>query len=140
MSESYGDDVFEFESSDALAQFLIWMAPIAGGGVIAVAVWGAGGVSALLAMGAVCAALVAGLRSSIKVRTDRVTIRRKWFFVPYKTHTAPFIEHVCFAGDYGLEEGAMGVVVTMGGRSHHLGTSRNMRYLHDALTQAARRG
>jgi hypothetical protein len=140
MSHSHGDHLFEFESSDSLAQFLVWMAPVAGGGAIAAVVWGMVGLSALAAIGAIWLVLLVGFRSSITVQLGRVTIRRKWFFVPYRTHIASSIEHVCFGGDYGLGEGAMGVVVTMGGKDFHLGTSKNMHYLHDALTQIARGG
>lgn len=135
MSHSRRDCLFEFESSDSLAQFSVWMTPIAGGGVIAIVFWGMGGLKGLAAMVAICIALLIGLRTSITVRSDHVIIRRKWFFIPYRSHTAPSIERVCFGGDYGLEEGAMGVVVTMGGKDFHLGTSKSMHYLYEALTQ-----
>jgi hypothetical protein len=132
--------LFEFESSDSLAQFLVWMTPVAGSGVIATMLWGIGGLAAVAALGVFGLLLLAGLRSSITVQPARVTIRRKWFFVPYGTHVAPCIEDVAFGGNDGLADGAMGVVISMGGRDFHFGTSKNMHYLHETLTQVARGG
>lgn len=132
--------LFEFESSDSLAQFLVWMAPLAGGGTIAVIGFDVGGMKAIAAVVAACLLLVVGLRSSITVHLECVVIKRKWFFIPYIKHTASCIEEVSFGGDYGLDEGAIGVVVTMGGREFHLGTSKNMHYLHEALTQVTYSG
>jgi hypothetical protein len=125
--------VFEFESSDSLAQFSIWILPAAGGGAVSVIAWAAGGWWMVAGVFALCAVLVAGLRSSISVGPGRVTITRKWFRIPYRRFTAAAIENVFFGGDYGLEEGAMGVVVRIEGRDIHLGTSRNMHFLYDAL-------
>ena len=132
--------LFEFESGDSLARFSVWMVPVAGGGAASAIAWNLGGIRVLAAMAVVCILLVLGLRSSISVRSEQVTVTRKWFFIPYKTYRAPSIEDVSYGGDYGLEEGAVGVVVRMGGKEVHLGTAKNMRFLYEALSQVAYSG
>jgi hypothetical protein len=134
------DDVFEFESSDSLAQFAVLLSLLYGGVIFAFFRFGWVGWKGLAVFVAVCFILIAGVRSSIAVQRDRVVIKRKWFFIPYRTYSAPYIEYVCFGGDYGFDEGAAGVVVTMGGRDFHLGNSKNMRFLHDALYVFAKSG
>src|SRR4051812_31239622 len=117
--------LFEFESSDSLAQFMVWIVPVAGGGAVSAVAWNLGGFKAVFAIVVACVVLVLGLRSAISVYPGQVRVVRKWFFLPYKTYSAPSIEDISFGGDYGLEEGAIGVVVRMGGKDVHLGTSKN---------------
>ena len=116
------------------------MTPLVGGGVIAVLALDLGGWRALAVIALACLAVVLGLRSRISVYSGRVVVQRTWFSVPYRTYEAPTLDDVSYGGDWGLEEGAMGVVVSMGGREVHLGTSKNMRFLHDELTRVAYSG
>lgn len=132
--------LFEFESADALAQFLVWMTPLVGGGVIAAISLDLAGWRALAVIAMVCLAIALGLRSRISVYSGRVVVQRTWFFLSYRTYEAAAIDDVSYGGDWGLEEGAIGVVVSMGGREIHLGTSKNMRFLHDELTRVAYSG
>lgn len=139
--ESKSDLVFfQSESADSLAQFSVWMIPAAGGGIVSIFAWDWGGWK--LAAGVVLAflLLIIGLRSSITVRLDQVTVARKWFFIPYRTYTASCIEDVSFGGDWGLDEGAMGVVVRMNGQDIHIGNSKNMYYLYESLCEVAYTG
>ncbi|MEW6370288.1 MAG: hypothetical protein AB1584_05085 [Pseudomonadota bacterium] len=131
---------FQFESADSLAQFSIWMIPTTGGGIVSIIAWDWGGWNLVAAVVLVCLLLILGLRSSITVRADQVKVVRKWFFVPYRTYTSPCIEEVSFGGDWGLDEGAMGVVVRMNGQDIHLGTSKNMHYLYESLREVAYTG
>lgn len=125
--------LYSSESSDSLAQFIVWIFPMVAGGIggylfFAVGVWA--GVLAGLVFGA---ALIAGLRASVTVTGSEAVIVKKCFFIPYRTYRAPEINDVWFGGDWGLEEGAMGVVVKLGHEEIHIGTSKNMRALYDAL-------
>jgi hypothetical protein len=134
--------LFHFESSDSLAQFSVWIVPVAGGGALPIVLASLGfltwGTAAALAM--LTLVLVAGLRSSIVVYPDEVKIVKKWCFLPYQVHRGEKIEDVSFGGDWGLEEGAIGVVVKIDGKEIHIGTSKNMRYLYEALTHVASTG
>ncbi|WUR11196.1 hypothetical protein E7V67_015900 [[Empedobacter] haloabium] len=125
--------MFAFESADSLAQFTVWLIPFAGGGIVSILAGQWAGWKLLAALALICLLLIGGLRSSIQVFPDHVEVVRKWFFVPYKTYRSCFIEDVAFGGDWGLEEGAMGIVVRMSGQEIHLGTSKNMRYLYESL-------
>ena len=74
------------------------------------------------------------LRFSIVVDPGSVVISRKWFGIPYSKHSGIGIEDVFYGGDYGDAEGATGVnVVLEGGREFHIGCSRLMHELYDAL-------
>jgi hypothetical protein len=137
MSQIVARPLFEFESADSLAQFFVFMTPLVGGGVVAVLSLDLGGWRGLVLVVLACFAVLAGLRSKVVVYSHSVNIQRKWFFLPYRTYIAPCIDDVFYGGDWGLEEGAIGVVVRMGGQEVHLGTAKNMRFLHDALTSAA---
>lgn len=125
--------LFAFESGDSLAQFNVWIVPVAGGGVVAGLLFQYGEWPAVLACFLACSALVLGLRASIDVTMSEVIIVRRWFFLSCKTHRAAEIEDVWFGGDYGLEEGAIGVAVQLAGKEVHIGTRKNKRQLHDAL-------
>ena len=127
--------LFEFESADSLAQFSVWMIPLAGGGIVGM-LWEWFGWKSLTALVSLSLVLIVGLRSSIMVFENQVRVVRKWFFVPYKIYTSPCIEDVSFGGDWGLEEGARGVVVRMNGKDVHLGSSKNMHYLYQSLCEA----
>ena len=125
--------IFSFESRDELAQWLVWLSLFLGGGVAMAIAFGYGGVRGAGAALLAAAVLGLGMRSSITVTTDQVTIVRKWFFVPYWSYKADEIRDVYYGGDWGSDDGATGVVVRLGDEEVHLGTSRNMRQLHDAL-------
>lgn len=125
--------LLSFESSDSLAQFTVWIVPVAGGGLVSLLTFDFAGWLGVLACILIVVALVVGLRSSISVTDTEVVLVKKWFFVPYRTYRAPFIDDVWFGGDYGLEDGAMGVVVKLGVNEVHIGTSKNMCQLHAAL-------
>lgn len=125
--------LYAFESSDSLVQFSIWMVPVAGAGIGGLFFFASGGWPGVLAGLLIGTALIAGLRASIKVTDTETVIVKKWFFVPYRTYRAAAIEDVWFGGDWGLAEGAIGVVVKLNQQEVHIGTSRNMRGLHDAL-------
>jgi hypothetical protein len=125
--------LYSFESADSLARFGVWIAPVAGGGIVGLLSFWYGGWWGALALVSIAIALIVGLRASITVSDSEAVIVKKWFFVPYRTYRAPEIDDVWFGGDWGLEEGAMGVVVKLAGREVHIGTSKNMRELHDAL-------
>lgn len=84
----------------------------------------------VLGMGAV---IFFGLRSTMVVTESQVTITKKWFFVPYWRWTAAAIDDVWFGGDWGEEDGALGVVVQLGKDEVHIGSTRTMRELHDKL-------
>lgn len=131
--------LFAFESRDALAQFVVGLAPFLAGGVIVAIAFDFGGVRAIVAAVLAAAAAVVGLRSSISVTEDEVTLVRKWFFVPYWSCKATEIQDVWYGGDWGGSEGAMGVVVKLGGKEVHIGTSKNMHELHNALFRLSAR-
>lgn len=140
MKPSASPPLFQFESADALARVLVLFTPLVGGGVVAVLALDFGGWRAIAGVAFACLIVASGLRSKISVSSDQVIIQRKWFFIPYRTYEAGAIEDVSYGGDWGMEEGAVGVVVSMGGREVHLGTPKTMRYLHEALTQVAYSG
>lgn len=130
--------LFEFQSSDSIAQWCVWVVPLAGGGAFSLIAWDLAGLHVLAAIAVGSIILVAGLRSHICVSTSQVTITRKWFALPYKTYMAQSVEYVSYGGNYGLEEGAIGVVVQLGGRSVHIGNSRNTHFLYKSLLQFSR--
>lgn len=134
--------IFVYEGRDALAQFLVWLAPLLAGGVILMMLLDFGSVRAVVAAALLTALAAAGLRSSICVTEDEVTIVRKWFFVPYWRHRGREIQDVWYGGDAGMPEGAMGVVVKVGNKEIHIGTAKSMHELHHALYRlsAAYRG
>jgi hypothetical protein len=125
--------LFAFESRDALAQFIVFLAPLLGGGMIIMIVFDFGGIRAALVAAVIAAVLGVGLRSSILVTSDEVKIVRKWFFVPYWIHTGAEIQDVWYGGDWGMPKGAMGVVVKLEDKEVHIGTSKNMHDLHNTL-------
>lgn len=92
------------------------------------------GLYAVIALFALASLLAVGLRFSIVVDPGRVVIRRKWFGIPYWTHTADGIEDVFYGGNYGDADDAVGVeVVFEGGREFHIGSSRSMHHLYASL-------
>jgi|GEM_PF-2481291 len=129
--------LYAFESRDALAQSGGWILPLVAaciGGFLVGRFLSVAGGWVVMGLGMLAGAvLVAGLKASITVTADDVVIVKRCFFVPYTTWRAREIDDVWFGGDWGLEEGAIGVVVQLGGEEVHLGTGRNMRELHDAL-------
>lgn len=84
----------------------------------------------VLAGGAV---FVLGLRSAIVVRPGKVSITKKWFFIPYRCYEAEKIDDVWYSGDWGLDDGAIGVVVQLGKKEIHIGSRSTMHGLFDAL-------
>jgi hypothetical protein len=131
--------VFAFESRDALAQYLIWLAPLLGGGVVVALLLDFGGVRTVVAAVSAATVVAIGLRSSISVTQDEVKIVRKWFFVPYWSYKASEIQDVWYGGDWGDAHGAMGVMVKLGSKEVHIGTSKNIRELHNALFRLSAR-
>ena len=125
--------LYHFESSDSLARFSAWILPLCGGGIITIMLWTFGGVIAIIGAAIAVVLAVIGLRASISVRNSEVIIEKKWFFILYRKYVAPEIEDVWFGGDWGLEDGAMGVVVQLANQEVHIGTSKNMKELYDAL-------
>lgn len=131
--------LFAFESRDALAQWLVWVIPLLGGGLIVSMLLDVGGVRAVMAAVVAATVVVMGLRSSISVTQAETKIVRKWFFLPYWSYRATEIQDVWYGGDWGNSEGAIGVVVKLGGKEVHIGTSKNMRELHNALFRLSAR-
>jgi hypothetical protein len=103
-------------------------------------IYGCGGWKGTLAVMALFSAIAIGLRSSIVVTEGCTVITRRWFFIPYWRRSAPGIDDVWFGGDWGDEDGAMGVVVEMRGKEIHLGSSKTMRQLHAALFPLSAKG
>lgn len=133
------EPLFKFESSDALARFMTWMAPIMAIPVV-LPILAEFGVLTWRTVLVGCAVLVfllavvaIGLRSQIVVYSDRVLVQRKWFAIPYQKVEGSRIDHVVYGGDWGDEYGAVGVVVDLDGKDVHIGNSKNMHFLHEAL-------
>ncbi len=82
---------------------------------------------------AVAAILAAGMRVSVTVSQDSVCITKKWLLIPYRIYRAREIRDVWYGGDWGEEEGADCVVLTLGNAEVNVGSSRSMKYLHDSL-------
>ena len=123
-----------FSGSDSIAQFYVWLA-IFGGGVIPIPLYlyFYGSLEILLVTCIAVTAMLLGLRYSIVVTPSRVIITRTCFFIPYRRYRAPAVDDVFFGGDFGLAEGAFGVIVKMGNKEVHIGSSKTMHVLHDAL-------
>ncbi|MBL0727099.1 hypothetical protein [Piscinibacter sp. HJYY11] len=130
---------YAFESSDSLAQFTGWLlhGHLLLFALVPFSIWGWASVPAWLLLGALH---IAGLRASITVTDAEVVIMKKWFFIPYSRHRAPVIADVWYGGDWGLEEGAICLVVKLGDKEVTIGTSKNMRDLYvDLLPYTAPR-
>ncbi len=105
----------------------LWFAYKAGG-------WGSAGLCLL-----VIAGLLVGLRASIVVSSKRVVITKKWFLLPYRRYTSPFIVDVFYSGGWDEPEGASGVAVKLPDREVVVGSGRSMHYLHSSLQRYAHR-
>lgn len=128
---------YSFESSDSLARWGAWLNHIFFTGMFTLLSFPLTGWLFVCTVLLLCTLHVAGLRASITVTDAEVVIRKKWFFIPYKTHRAPEITGVWYGGDWGLEDDAIGVVVELGGEEVHIGTRLNMGELHAALSPYA---
>jgi hypothetical protein len=125
--------LYAFESQDSMAQFSVGIASLPGVLLVFFFFTVSADWTALLVSVLIAAIFMLGLRASIVVTDTEVVIVKKWLFVRYKTYRAPTIDDVWFGGDWGLEEGAIGVVVKLGQNEIHVGTRSNMRKIHDAL-------
>jgi hypothetical protein len=129
--------LFQHTGSDSLVRFFVflWIAGPAlffvPGVVLSNSAW-------CLAGACILVMIAAGLRSTIIVSSRKVSIVRKWFFVPYWSIAAQRITDVSYDGERGLEEGAGGVVVQLDGRDVCIGSGKNMTYLHDSLLKLMR--
>lgn len=138
------EPLFEFESSDALARFMTWVAPIMAIPVVlpilsefGVLTWRVALIGCVVLTSLVLV-IAAGLRSRIVIYSDRVFVQRKWFSISYQTVEGSRIDHVVYGGDWGDDYGAVGVVVDLDGKDVHIGNSKNMHFLHDALNSLLR--
>jgi hypothetical protein len=132
---------YQFSGPDSLARFVIGFVGWLGGGtfpppLIAWWIWGWPGA---LAWSAGILLVVAGLRASIVFTPAETVVTRRWFLVPYWRHRAAQIDDVWFGGDWGLDDGAMGVVVLLAGKEVHLGSASTMHGLYAALYPLRRR-
>ena len=126
--------ILNFSGSDSIARFYAWLVILGGGAIpIPYYLYLYGNLKFLLVVCIAFIAVLLGLRYSIVVTRSRVVITRRWFSIPYRRYRAPVVEDVYFGGDFGLAEGAFGVIVKMGDKEVHIGSSRTMYVLHDAL-------
>lgn len=124
---------YYFESSDSMAQFAVWLPLLFFGVPLMFIVFEFVTIFQFLCVSLLIILTVIGLRASIKVSSDQVSIEKKWFFVTYKRYDSTTLDDVWFGGDWGLPEGASCVVVKLGLKEITLGTSKNMKQLHDEL-------
>lgn len=128
------DKTYSFESSDSLAQFSAWLWHIYLTFFGILAAFGLSGWRVGVACLMLCVVHVAGLRASITVKPAEVVVVKKWLFIPYKVHRAQGITDVWYGGDWGLEEGAICLVVKLGDEEVTIGTSKNMSDLYADLS------
>ena len=126
---------FIFGGPDSLLQGMVVLVLILGAGCIPIPffVWSAGGMIAAAVYIFAALAVAIGLRNSIIVTPSLVVITRSWFFIPYWRYTGRAIEDVWFDGDWGLPEGAGGVVVKLDGQEVHIGSCKTMHHLYESL-------
>jgi hypothetical protein len=74
-----------------------------------------------------------GMRFSITVTPRMIRVTKKWLFIPYWSARSSQIHDVWYSGDWGLPDGALGVVLDLDRTQVHIGSSRTMRLLFDAL-------
>lgn len=131
-------EIFRFTGSDSLARFCA-LALLFSAGVIPVILtvssigFHSDSLQDFLVISATTAAVTLGFRSTVVVTESRTTITKQWFGIPYWQWSAPVIDDVWFGGDWGEEDGALGVVVQLGKSEVHIGSRRTMRELHAAL-------
>ncbi len=125
--------LYTFESLDSLAQYDIRLSLFLVGLFffpIILIFWQWYGILLWAAIALILlAVLPSGFRASITVTELETIVVRKWFFIRYRKYRAAIIEDVWFSGDWGLDDGAIGVVVKLSGRELHIGTSKNMHEL-----------
>ena len=127
--------LFEFNGTDSIGRFRVWIVAITVGTLpTPFWFWQFGGVVALGAFVVSTVVIVLGLRTAVIATPERVTITRKWFSVPYWSHSANVTDDVWFEGDWGLDDDAMGVVVRLGRKEVCIGSSSTMHYLYESLT------
>jgi len=131
MSESA---TFRFTGQDSLSQLMVWLLILGFGCLpLPVVVWHFGGMRAAVVSILVALAVLIGLRATIVVTSSRVVVTRSWFFIQYWRYSGRAIEDVWFGGDWGLPEGASGVVVKLNGKEIHMGSRKTMHHLHASL-------
>lgn len=82
---------------------------------------------------AIATLITFGLRTSLVVTATNATIKKKWFFIPYRSWSARKIDEVSYGGDWGKSDYPAGVVVRLGNRDIHIGSGKTMHELYTAL-------
>lgn len=77
--------------------------------------------------------LALGMRFTIAVTPQTIRVTKKWLFVPYWSARSSQIHDVWYSGDWGLSDGALGVVLDLDRTQVHIGSSRTMKLLFDSL-------
>lgn len=131
------EPLYEYRGADFLAQCLAVVSPLLGAGLIAPGLYGWLGWGGSFGMVTALLVLALGLSGEITVTIDETTVVKRWFGLPYRRYSAPYISLVEYGGDWGLPDGAVGVVVQIGERRVHIGAPWSMRRIHDALTPSA---
>ena len=131
------EPLYEFRGADFLAQCIAVASPLVGAGFIAPGLYGWLGWGGSLGVLMALLALAVGLSAEIVVTVDETAIVKRWFGLPYRRYCAPFISRVEYGGDWGLPNGATGVVVHVGDRKVHIGAPWSMRQIHCGLTPSA---
>ncbi len=127
--------IFQFNGADAIARLGIWIVLIATLSLpIPIYLFKWGGWEIFAVIGLISGVIISGLRCSVIVTASMVRITKRWFFIPYRTHTAPEIEGVWFGGDWGEPQGAEGVVIKLGQQEIHVGSKKTMHHLYAALS------
>ncbi len=134
------ETTFQFSGRDSQSQFLVFLIVMGAGALpLPLLISGFGFKDAAISSVVFAVLVTIGLRASIVVSTAGVVITRSWFFVPYRWYTGAEIEDVWFGGDWGLPDGASGLVVKLDGREIHIGSAKTMHSLYEALLPLRRR-
>jgi hypothetical protein len=115
-----------------MGRFGIWIF-LGQGAVLLVPVYQWGGWRPILGTIVLLLVLSAGLRSSIEVTEDRVTIWRTWFGIPFWRIQGAKIDSVYFDGDWGLDDDANGIVIKIGEKEYCFGSKKTMHFLERSL-------
>jgi hypothetical protein len=127
--------IFKFSGADAIAGLWVWAVLIATLSLpIPIYLFKWGGWEIFAVIGLISGLVLSGLRCSVIVTASAVKITKRWFFIPYRTYTAPEIEGVWFGGDWGEPHGAEGVVIKLGQREIHVGSRKSMHRLYAGLS------
>jgi hypothetical protein len=127
---------FRFTGRDSLAQFTVSFVALGGGALpLPFLIWFECSTSAAWIWVLATAGVAIGLRNRVVLAAHQVTVTRLWCFVPYRRHMGRTIEDVFWGGDWGLEEGAMGVVVVLDGKELHVGSRATAQLLYCAFKE-----